>query len=186
MRTAVLVVALSSVVVPSLKAQSPSTASSARDEGPPDVVQTLRNLQHEYARATLKRDTVALRRIEPPDATFHYPDGTTGSGKTDFAAVASGAVAFDSFAVDSLKVRVLAPTVAVITGHAYIRATPSWGMGVRSKILAASSALSTCGGTGPASGRSPPSNTRRSRAPSSGSNQLPDGVAAPLGPTGQS
>src|SRR3954454_21926601 len=109
MRTAAMVVAVSSFMLPSLRAQSPSTAGSARDEGSPPVVETLRNLQHEYARATVKRDTMALRRIEPSDATFHYPDGSTGTGKTDLAAVTSGAVAFDSFTFDSLRVRVLAP-----------------------------------------------------------------------------
>jgi ketosteroid isomerase-like protein len=135
MRTAVLVVALNSVVVPALMGQSPSTGGSARDEGPPAVVQTLRSLQHEYAHATVKRDTVSLRRIEPPDATFQYPDGATGTGKTDFAAVASGAVAIDSFTVDSLRVRVLAPTVAVITGHARIRGNAKLGNGGQEQDL---------------------------------------------------
>lgn len=135
MRTAVLVVALNSVVVPSLMGQSPSTGGNAPDEGPPAVVRTLRSLQHEYARSTLKRDTVALRRIEPPDATFHYPDGATGTGKTDFAAVASGAVGIHTFTVDSLRVRVLAPTVAVVTGHASIQGTAKLGDGGQEQDL---------------------------------------------------
>ena len=121
MRAGLVLVLFGSAIASSLCAQSPSAAADSGDEGSRAVVQTLRNLQHEYARATLKRDTLALRPIEPPDATFHYPDGTTGNGKTDLAAVASGAVAFDSYTVDSLRVRVLAPTVAVITGHASIR-----------------------------------------------------------------
>jgi len=127
MRTAVMLVAVSSFTLPSLRAQSPSTAGSAHDEGTAAVVETLRNLQHEYVRATLKRDTLALRRLEPSDATFHYPDGSTGTGKTDLAAVTSGAVMFDSFKVDSLRVRVLAPTVAVVTGHASIRGKAKLG-----------------------------------------------------------
>jgi hypothetical protein len=78
---------------------------------------------------------VSLRRIEPPDATFHYPDGATGTGKTDLAALTSGAVAIDSFTVDSLRVRVLAPTVAVVTGHASISGNAKLGNGGQEQDL---------------------------------------------------
>jgi hypothetical protein len=78
-------------------------------------------LQHEYARLTVARDTTALRRIEPPDATFHYPDGSTGTGVTDLASVASGDVTIKSWTIDSMRVRLLSPAVAVVTGHASIQ-----------------------------------------------------------------
>jgi ketosteroid isomerase-like protein len=129
---------LFSAVVVALTAQAlhaQASPADTHDEGSPPIVRKLRDLQHEYARATAKRDTVALRAIEPPDATFHYPDGTTGTGKTDFAAVASGAVTLDSYRLNSLRVRVLAPTVAVITGHASIRGSAKLAEGGRPQDL---------------------------------------------------
>jgi len=86
-----------------------------------DQTATILRLEREYARATLQRDTTVLRRLEPPDATFTYPDGSTGNGTTDLQAVFEGKVRMQEFRLDSLKVRMLEPTVAVVTGRATVK-----------------------------------------------------------------
>src|SRR5689334_15133986 len=79
------------------------------------------SLQREYARSTMQADTAALRRVEPPDATFTYPDGSTGNGASDLRAVLEGKVRMEEYRLDSIKVRILEPTVAVVTGRATIK-----------------------------------------------------------------
>src|SRR5690242_14365304 len=86
--------------------------SFARPALAQDIESTLIALEHEDARATIQRDTATLHRLEAPDATFAYPDGSAGTGASDVAAVSDGRARLDAADLDSLRVRILAPTVA--------------------------------------------------------------------------
>lgn len=105
-------VAIASVVLlTSASAQAPARPAAAQaDTG---VIATVRRLQHAYAEAVLRKDSVALRRIEAADAVIVGPDGSVGTGADDIRAVLSGEVVFDSLKVDSLVIRPVGPVVVV-------------------------------------------------------------------------
>jgi hypothetical protein len=121
MRDVYVAAALFTVLTVPLTAQAPARSGPTEAVAPPAVAATFIRLERGLAKAAVRRDTIALARMEPPNATFHYPDGTTGTGTSDVQGIASGAVTFDSIAVDSMHVRLLSPTVAIVTGRAGLR-----------------------------------------------------------------
>ena len=85
-----------------------------------NVTAELLRLEQSYANAVIHADTTLLARIEPRDASFAYPDGSTGTGATDLEVVRHGLVHITTYVLDSLRVRTLGPTTAVVTGRAVV------------------------------------------------------------------
>jgi uncharacterized protein (TIGR02246 family) len=99
-----------------------------------DVGQTIQKLEHQWADATVRGDTAAVARIEPPDAVLTYADGSTATGASDVHALASGDVKLSSIKVDSMHVRSLSPTVAIVTGHVTLKGTAKSPKGAQEDI----------------------------------------------------
>ena len=94
-----------------------------------DVASTIKKLEHQWADATVRGDTAAAARFEPPGAALIYPDGSMGTGTSDLRALAAGDIKFSLITVDSMQVRSLSPTAAIVTGRATLKgaAKPATG-----------------------------------------------------------
>jgi ketosteroid isomerase-like protein len=77
--------------------------------------QTIRKIEDDWAVALVKADTATSDRITTEDWTVVTPDGAVQTRAEFNAELRSGAVKFDSFHLDDLKVRIHGDT-AIVTG----------------------------------------------------------------------
>jgi ketosteroid isomerase-like protein len=110
MRPAYLVPAVLLLLSSPVVAQSATNTASA-----------LKRIEQRYAKATVERDTLVLRRLESPDAVIQYPDGTVGTGASDVNAVVSGMAQIEAYDQDSVRVHLVNPTVAVVVYRASVK-----------------------------------------------------------------
>jgi ketosteroid isomerase-like protein len=109
MRPASLVLAMLLFLFSPLVAQSATNAAA------------IKRIEQRYAKATVERDTLVLRRLESPDAVIQYPDGTVGTGASDVNAMVSGMAQIDAYDQDSVRVHLVSPSVAVVVYRASIK-----------------------------------------------------------------
>jgi ketosteroid isomerase-like protein len=103
----------------SLVAQQKSTSVAA----------TLERLEREYVSVSASTDSAVGRRLVERNAVMIDPDGRVMTGEEMLRIGWSGEVVVDSARMDSLQVRQLAPTVALVYGLAHIQARAKGGTG---------------------------------------------------------
>ncbi len=104
--------------------QSAAANTNAQKEEPLNIAaieKELLQLDREWATAALTRNVEAVRRIEADDSTVTYIDGSTGTKADYIRDVESGGLTAESWDLADLKVRVLGPNSAVITGRGIIK-----------------------------------------------------------------
>ena len=97
-------------------------ASGARASGRSDTKATeqqLTKMEHDWAQATLKRDTQALERMEA-DEYVYYVEGFKGGKNDDLADAKNGDFAADSIDESDITVRVIGDT-AIVTGRTTLK-----------------------------------------------------------------
>jgi hypothetical protein len=109
MRTAVVTCLFLSALPTLLASQQKATS----------VASTLERLEREYISVPSVTDTAAGRRLVESNALVVNLDGGTTTGENMLRAGWSGDVVFDSLTVDSVQVRQLAPTVALVYARGY-------------------------------------------------------------------
>lgn len=85
--------------------QTSSPASSDED--------TIRKIEQEWAEALVKRDQATIDRCESPDWTLTDPEGALMTKAQADADLKNGVIAFESYHLDDLKVRVYGDTAVV-------------------------------------------------------------------------
>jgi ketosteroid isomerase-like protein len=75
--------------------------------------QALRKIEEDWANALVKGDVAATQRFVSPDWVLTLPDGEVLTKAQADADLKSGAVKFESFKLDELKVRVYGDTAVV-------------------------------------------------------------------------
>lgn len=75
--------------------------------------QTIRQIEQDWANALVKADTVALERILAADCVFTTSDGKMQTKAQNLANFKSGAVKFESFTINEMKVRILGDAAIV-------------------------------------------------------------------------
>jgi hypothetical protein len=98
-----------------------STAQQTIPTDTAQIAQELVRLEREYVQVETTRDSTAATRLVAPDAIINNPDGTVQTGTQMVSDVSSGVLTFDSLSTDSLQVRVLGPTVALVAGRVRVR-----------------------------------------------------------------
>jgi len=83
--------------------------------------QTLIKIQHEWAKARLKRDSSFPQRIEADDFTVVWFNGTIVSKEEDLKSYESTDTVFTDFKIDDLKVRFYGD-MAIVVGQGSIKA----------------------------------------------------------------
>ena len=83
--------------------------------------QTLIKIQHEWAKARLKRDSSFPQRIEADDFTVVWFNGTIVSKEEDLKSYESVDTVFTDFKIDDLKVRFYGD-MAIVVGQGSIKA----------------------------------------------------------------
>ena len=83
--------------------------------------QTLIKIQHEWAKARLKRDSSFPQRIEADDFTVVWFNGTIVSKEEDLKSYESADTVFTDFKIDDLKVRFYGD-MAIVVGQGSIKA----------------------------------------------------------------
>jgi uncharacterized protein (TIGR02246 family) len=112
-----------------LYAQAPGHGAAPAAAAPPALAATLMRLQRDYFQGAVTRDSAAATRLVSPDAVVINPDGSTETGTQEVQDVLTGRAVFESIRADSMQVRQLSPTVAVVIGRATLRGrmTPPGG-----------------------------------------------------------
>jgi ketosteroid isomerase-like protein len=110
------------------KPQNSNTASTnanmAVPEATPDraeIEATLTKIENDWPRIIREHDAATVRRIEADDASFVYPDGSSGGKEQDVKDIESGALSADSWEVFDLKVNVLDNDAAVVSLRSVVK-----------------------------------------------------------------
>lgn len=90
--------------------QSPAADTKVDDRA---VQQVITQIEHDWGKALVKRDQAVIDRITAPDWTMTAPDGFLQTKAEVDAEMKSGAVKFESFKIEELKVRVYGDTAIV-------------------------------------------------------------------------
>ena len=86
-----------------------------------DDEQALMKIQHDWAKARLKRDSSFPKQIEADDFTVVWFDGRIVNKEEDVKTYESSEVMFTEFKIDDLKVRFYGDT-AIVVGQGSIKA----------------------------------------------------------------
>src|SRR5262249_49507977 len=95
-----------------------ANANVAVAEATPDkaaIEAELTRLENDWPRIIKERDAATIRRFEADDASFIYPDGSTGDREQDVKDIESGALTADSWEIADLTVKVLDQDSAIVT-----------------------------------------------------------------------
>src|SRR2546425_6614483 len=101
-----------------------TNANMAVAEATPDnaaIEAALTKIENDWPRIIKEHDAATVRRIEADDATFVYPDGSTGGKEQDIKDIESGALSADSWEVFDLKVNVLDNDAAVVSVRSVVK-----------------------------------------------------------------
>jgi len=88
----------------------------------PPIEQELRRLNEESANMQIEHDGAAARRLLADDYVFFQADGNVSNRAQNVAVIEDPAFVCESLVTDDVEVRVYG-SVAVITGHAVMKAT---------------------------------------------------------------
>ena len=82
--------------------------------------QALTKIQHEWAEARVKGDSLYTRRIEADDCTIVWPDGRIVNKRGDLGSM-TGDIVFSEFKIHNLRVRLYGDT-GIVVGEGIIKA----------------------------------------------------------------
>ena len=85
-----------------------------------NVKQTLRQLDQEWIKAYLRRDTGLLDRIYADDLVVTNPDGSIGNKAQEIAGIKTGTFRFESITNQDVRVRVFG-NMALVSGRSLIK-----------------------------------------------------------------
>src|SRR5438309_11022365 len=101
-----------------------TNANMAVAEATPDkaaIEADILRIENDWPRIIKEHDAAAVRRFEADDASFVYPDGSSGGKDQDIKDIESGALSADSWEVFDLKVNVLDNDTAVVSLRSVVK-----------------------------------------------------------------
>lgn len=101
---------------------SAANANAAKEPINPVAIETeVTKLEREWAAGAQRHDAEAVAKILADDLVMVYPDGVTGNKSTELRDIASKAMTADSWELHDLKVTVLGPDAAFVTGRGVVK-----------------------------------------------------------------
>lgn len=107
--------------------ENKGTATTTAEMTPQAMLDTaaigneLRQMERDWGQAVRRHDAEAIRRIEADDIVSTAPDGTVFTKQQDVQDVQSGNLTADAWDQVDMKVNVLDPDAAVVTGRSIIK-----------------------------------------------------------------